>query len=432
MQKLKTLIDCLSNRYYFWSILLFYNLVKLCPFVSILKISTYIMACVAFLYLGLKIIKNIYYNNFIKLSKIRILTIIIVFFAIISYIINLNFNDNNFLKGRDYVLLATYFINFFATFTICFRDNDFNKLKFINKTSNIIVIFSFIYGIASIIYTSIVNSDRINGFSSNVINYSQFVIVAFACSLYLSLQCNNKFKRFYVINCFLQFVILIFNQQRNAYLGFFAGAVMIIYVLYKCNYINIIKKYLFNNKKIIVIALIFIVFLFALLVYFINLSAILIKFKDFTGSGRFGLWKAMLPCFFENNITFGYGGTTYHIVSNYLINNPIYNMSERHIEMLKLGYTHNIYLAVLFDFGFVGLCLIIVFIISLLKKLVNYYKIHISDYEKSILFVIPFFIISPLVMGLFDENIITNFSNTSNTLFFIFASFLFENEYRKQ
>lgn len=423
---LNNVIKKISSRYFFFWVLVLFSLSKLLPILSTTNKLTYLVFFISVIVFISRIINIIFIEKKVSFNLIKIFMVVLFCFAILSYLVDANFLIEGLRNGREYITLATIFINFIVAFSFDENDNEFNKVEFINKVSLVVLFFSFIYVFPNTIYSIITHNSRIYGFAVNVTTYSHFVIVAFACSLYLLLNNDNKkIKILAFINLFLQLIMLIFTQQRNAYLGFFIGVIASIVLLISCGRLFIFITCIKNNKKAIIISMILFILIILIIFRFIPLNNLIYKLKQMNTSGRVESWIIENDIFKENNIFFGYAGSMSLKAKEYILNNPNIYIRDEIMSFLNVGWAHNIYLAFLYDFGIIGLECLLIILISIVVYYIKFiFKNKNNDKYFNIIILMTFCIIPPLFIGFFDENILINIYNLPNIMFIIFASFL--------
>lgn len=423
---LNNVIKKISSRYFFFWVLIIFSLSKLLPILSTTNKLTYLVFFISVIVFIFRIINIIFIKKKITLNLIKIFTIVLFCFAILSYLVDANFSIEGLRNGREYITLATIFINFIVAFSFDENDNEINKIEFINKVSLIVLIFSFIYVFPNTIYSIITHNSRIYGFAVNVTTYSHFIIVAFACSLYLLLNNDNKkIKVLSLINLFLQLIMLIFTQQRNAYIGFFIGVIISILLMFFCNKTNNFLNFIKKNKNVIISLIILSILIIIIIFKFIPLNNLISKLKQMNTSGRVESWIIENNIFKKNNVFFGYGGSMHLKANEYIINHPNVYIRDELRSFLNVGWAHNIYLAFLYDFGIIGLGCLLIILISIIVYYIKFIvKNKNNDKYFNIIILMTFCIMPPLFIGFFDENMLINIYNLPNIMFIIFASFL--------
>lgn len=423
---LNNVIKKISSRYFFFLVLVLFSLSKLLPILSTTNKLTYLVFFISVIVFIFRIINIIFIKKKITLNLIKIFTIVLFCFAILSYLVDANFSIEGLRNGREYITLATVFINFIVAFSFDENDNEINKTKFINKISLVVLFFSFIYVFPNTIYSIVTHNSRIYGFAVNVTTYSHFVIVAFACSLYLLLNNDSKkIKKLAFINLFLQLIMLVFTQQRNAYIGFFIGVIISIFLMLFCNKTSNLLNFIKKNKKVIISSIILSILIIIIIFKFIPLNNLIYKLKQMNTSGRVESWIIENDIFKENNIFFGYGGSMHLKVNEYIINHPNVYIRDELRSFLNVGWAHNIYLAFLYDFGIIGLVFLLIILISVIVCYIKFIvKNKNNDKFFNIIILMTFCIMPPLFIGFFDENMLINIYNLPNIMFIIFGSFL--------
>ncbi|MCL4391846.1 O-antigen ligase family protein [Patescibacteria group bacterium] len=148
----------------------------------------------------------------------------------------------NFERGEGGVQLLHLFIFFFLLTVLLRNKEDWKKmLKFMLGAAATVVVYGLLAGTAGFIGPSFALSTRFQGSLGNPDYTGQFMIFAVFFSLYLMLNAspgssNTKYsilntRSRYGFLAILFFVVFILSETRGAFLGFAAGAAMVLVYL---------------------------------------------------------------------------------------------------------------------------------------------------------------------------------------------------------
>lgn len=424
-------IEKITSRYVLWSILCLYCIMKLIPYTNN-KRHTYYFFGVSAAVLIIRFIRDFAKGTLFKKDKVTLTTYVIAFFAVLSYIVDSKLNINSLLFGREYISLATIVINLLAIFYVDKNDSNNNKRLYLNYLFYIILFFSIIYTLISLVYSIFYKMDRVSGLpGENVVFYSQFIILAIGAAVYTCYISKNKFIKYIsIFSIVVHIIALFFTQQRNAYLGFLVSIITIFFILKTTNKLICFKDYIASNRKIVGILIsIFIIILLAAMVS-IKPHIILNKIFNINSSGRFNMWKYEIMCLLENNTILGFAGSALDKINEFYISHPDVKIDPADLDFIRIGQPHSIYMAFLCDFGIIGLIGIIVFLYLILKKYILFIKMAKNNDKLFIYALVGSFVIMPhFFMGFFDENMIVNFHNFPGAMFLICSSFLVDGNY---
>jgi len=168
---------------------------------------------------------------------------------------------------------------------------------------------------------------------------------------------NIWYKILFIVTIVLSLVVLILNASRGALLA--AGVATIIAIAF---------SKLKMNGKIIVVSILIIGLIYLYQNSYFDLLQYRFENENTEGgNGRSYIWNIKLRAFFNGNplsMLFGYG----------------------YDGGLTLGYngvkrgTHNDYLAILFDYGFIGLCMFVVMLVKPVIEALKVSNVRISVY----------------------------------------------------
>lgn len=419
-KKIRNIICFLSDRRFFWSIMLVYVFIKLLPVIAFDKRFTYLVVFLSFFILILRIIKIIIYDKEIKINKYRFITILFILLCLLSAFYNIGFNLSNlYIKNPEYRVLIVLIINLFIVFSFDTNNNYKNDIKYLDIISMIIVVFSF-FNILFSIYDAIINKrDRIWGLTGSVWSFTHFVAISFAINLYLLIKEKKYLLRlFYFINLFLHLITLIFTQQRAGYLCIIIGFLLLLLLLVLVGRINEFKNCLIKNNKMVVLVIVILIFFMILISHYINLKIIAAKVLNLSSSGRIDIIKISLKNLLDNKaFLFGLIGNLHKIDVN---------VESQKLQILTSeGSFHNIYICILIFFGIIAFVVFILFIIIIIKKLILLVEKSKTDEDIFDLLILSCFgVIGSLVSAFFDDNMIINLPYLSNLMFFILCSII--------
>lgn len=418
--KIKNIIYFISDRRFFWSIMLAYVFIKLLPVIAFDKRFTYVVVFVSFIILIVRIIKLLFYGKKIVINRYRITSIVFIIICSFSIIYNIGFDFSNFnIRNNEYRVFIVLIINLFVLFSF-YSNSDFNEnIRYIKNISIIISVFSFFYIIFCIIDSIINKRDRIWGLTNSVWSFTHFVSTSFAINLYL-LICEKKqiLKKFYILNMILHLFTLIFVQQRAGYLCIVIGLFFTSILLIVVGQINIIKNYLIENKMYVLLVVIVLIFAMFLIGNYISLDVLKSKFFIITTSGRSLIKEISLKYLLENKaVLFGLIGNLYKILINV-------EYTKIHVLISEEAF-HDIFLCILMCFGLFAFVVFSMFIIQIIVKLFLLIKFAKVNEELLYLLILGFFVIlGSIVSSFFDDNMIVNLPYLPNLLFFILSSVL--------
>ena len=140
----------------------------------------------------------------------------------------------NFERGEGGVQLLHLFIFFFLLTTLLRSKEDWKKmLKFMLGAAATVVVYGLLAGTAGFIGPNFALSTRFQGSLGNPDYTGQFMIFTVFFSLYLMLNTEHgkKNRNWYGLLAILFFVVFILSETRGAFLGFAAGAAMVLVYL---------------------------------------------------------------------------------------------------------------------------------------------------------------------------------------------------------
>jgi len=360
------------------------------PYFGILSILILLFLGILFLfYKGL--ITNVH------LGVIGILLVIYIYF-ILSYFIS-NQSLSNFLSYS--------FLRYDGNFFFCYIPFFALAVPYFNYKKVLQLYFSFIFftfsllsvaGIVGILtknYSPIILNDKYDGLMlvglNNAHNATGSVYaLASIFALVFALRSQKRYKIYYIIILLLCLTGLVMTQSRGSYIGFIAGALLVIWLYFKS-----ILKFIITTITISVVSL--------PLIFFTNLHERFIKMLDFTDINnyaivaRIGLWKKALYLFKQSPI-FGVGFGRFNDI-NYNINTYGYTLTrlDEFVGVPKIFYTyqaanfdyssahaHNSYLQFLAETGVIGLGLILFFWVLCYRIILKAYNYTNNEFSKKV------------------------------------------------
>lgn len=258
-----------------------------------------------------------------------------------------------------------------------------------SKNNNLPSCFSTLTlcGITLIILFSIPNIYKARLFHDGDAIFSTYYCFAFLPMVYLS--CSKNVSKFYSIVVAL---VMLFTLKRGAFLIVSFGITLYYFIM---NYIEgsskkILRRYVFLFTFLVFIALIgnYIIDKFGL-----NILVRLENSLEDSGSGRLQIWEEVLWYFnissFSDKI-FGHG---FHAVFS---------------EVMPLGiqrFAHNSYIETLYDYGIIGLVLLLYFNLKLVVKSIKMLRIKYKLTPVMFFSLVPMVILG-LISYFFEESTI--------------------------
>ena len=404
-------IDKILSRDCFFYYTLFYLTCKLLPPLQGYSIFTYIMffyAVVVFAYN--RIIKTIdlaFPCCFVSYGLLAV--------SIISVIVNGYDNLRNVI-----VDIIPIFVNMFLFFPT-FKDDNKEKLKQVFDKLMICIffigLFTSILNIACLVKDIISKEQywyighRMRGYLGNPNIVGWFSVVFLGSAIYVkNYNIFNKYKLHVNLPILIAVVCIVLSQCRSAYLA------LLVYILFYLFTRDRFNK-LYKKHRILInccIALLLILFLLAI-------SFSVERFD----SGRGEILKYALFNFRNNNLILGLGFGKLRTewvsnLSNYFSGNAFVSY-----DIYAGANTHNIFLQQLCTNGFLGFGLVLIFAVVIIKKIFDY-LISINRYnstDQNFLNSLCYFIITALVIGQFDNDILQSMFLFINFTFLVSAGF---------
>jgi len=382
------------------------------------------------------IFKDFRNNRYIAKSSSSMLFLIFFAYCILASIINgngfQNFNNIYFVihsslffffviainhdkKILNYtimiILVAVFIIS--ATTLIMFLCNKFNITQ--NFSSE---------NLQKVFFESADVSGRWSSILSNSNTYAHLVSMTFFLSFIPFYETKKKRYKFYIFfMSSINLLVLLFSGSKGALLAMVLGVVLGVFEFIIYGVKNKKKKHI---KKITLfllsLILISLIIIKIIPVDIIDRSLDFFKIDIFridtiaTGTGRVGIWKALLNLPIISH-PFGYNDNYIYL---YLKNLDIKYYSA---FLNNAGRAHNMFLQVLVSYGFIGFLL---FFLCLIKTLIQVIKFAKSNkYENKLsfsLFLLQFIVI--LIGGSFEQLPIFNMSAHSLIFMLVWANLL--------
>ena len=295
------------------------------------------------------------------------------FASLLYFILMLKIDNNKFIGLTffliTYILLVTIFTSSFH-FPRGFFDiilwpilivifYDYTKYRgdypFIKKS----ILFFYIAVIFSCIYLIRIRAGGITG-SGTVVFNTYFCLTMLP--LVLKFQ-SDKRGKFLAVTSIL---VLLFTAKRTGILIAIIGCVAYYISATKISGSSRqrLKKYI---KYILILAL---VMTLAYILWREQIDKVLLRFNSLSedeGSGRLDIWKYIIYLFNNSNSLqklFGHG--THSI---------LYNVKPNGLDI----FAHNSFLEYLYDYGVIGISLLIIYVLAIVKKLFSYMKKKTND-----------------------------------------------------
>lgn len=231
------------------------------------------------------------------------------------------------------------------------------------------ILFEFIWLVITGTYDPISTKGRLTGLYENANAPGQFLSIA--TPLVISFLFSRKeYLSGYKIRIFslfsVTFIAIALTISRGEFLGFFITSIFIYFT-------NLTKKQIAKN---VTVGVIIIIFLFALILNYIDIDSLLLLIRVENGlSGREELWESGLKMFKSNPI-FGIGPHVFNFefIGN---SNPAQNIADAKIineDWIRMGQiqlhnsSHNLTLDLLATTGLMGLITFAIFIFTTIKK----------------------------------------------------------------
>lgn len=223
-------------------------------------------------------------------------------------------------------------------------------------------------------------------------NFGGAVFASYYCFAFLPMvyfTCTGKISAFYNI---IVFFLMLFSLKRAALLIVFLGIGVYYIFLNYCQ-----GKNLKNLRNYFLMFLSFLIF--SILAYFIivrfNLSILsrLESMSEDGGSGRLVIWNSIIQNFIYSSQEEKWFGHGFHAV--------FYNLQPFGVRR----FAHNSFIETLYDYGYVGVGFIILFVKRIVSETIRMIKLKYSRAPIMAFTIIPLFILS-LVSYFFEQAII--------------------------
>lgn len=392
------------------------------------RITQLIFFLVSILYLVAIFLDD--YKRF--LNKDLVISYLILFFAIISVIIN---KKIDFVSIRALLMLV---INFIGLTVDDLYDKDYFKtieqivflIMLISIIHNVICLAFCVTDILKITSFQIYRDKRLYGLT--FVNATGEIALLGIGSIIFFLEKinynrNNKLFYFCVFNIFLNALVSVLTQNRISMYGL--PLCVILYIILKIMKEGKIID-ISNIIKSIIVIIVVIGILYSILV---SLNIFRIRKFSIFSKERVDIWIAYLSVFVRENMVLGLGpGKALQIFREILGNNPVQNyinyFGDKSLASWLCSFNnyfesfmpHNEYLRHMVMFGFVGLALIFVYIFNVIYKLYRIYRYGDSKCAM-VCYLSVFYLIFPLISGLVENT----FSFTNSPRYFVSFTFFF-------
>ena len=277
-----------------------------------------------------------------------------------------------------YLYILIWPLNFMIFFNY-FYEHDFNdKMKKFIKYTFLIFVFLSI----PLIFK------HLAGYGNNgqVIFYTYFCLTTFPL---VFMSCNKFEKKIYFI---IVLIIIICSTKRGAILSFIFG--FIFYIFISTNIHDNSKKILGKYIKYIFASL-FILTIVYIITQYVNIPILdrLSQLSEDGGSGRDNIWGLVINSFNSSSNKlkiFGHGFQSVY-----------FNL----MPFGKHRFAHNSFIEFLYDTGYIGLGMLIFFIIYLILKLKKMIKIK-SDYAAYMGFSLIITLVLSFISYFFEQSFI--------------------------
>lgn len=394
--------------------LFLYGIIKHIPCVSDTPVITSTVLICA---MGVFAVTRLIHPNEMKFH-LNIFAYGIILSTLLSFIINGIEDLRRVVLSIIYLFISLIII--FPTYTYDNYNTIFMSLKKIfNLMFPVCIIFE-IYGLIKFGYDVIMSSAdtyRLTGLFNNTNLSGWFLIFCIGVEAFIILF-KNEYKKNHIIlakiGLSISIVSLFLTQSRGAIIGVFVSAPFMVLLNNKGT--SFVKKHkiMFLCGSTILLAIL-IIFLF-----FIN---------NRRGSGREDIYLFYIKEFFSHNILFGVGLENLGKIAlqDYSIFNEQKQMFEISIDYLIGGNTHNSLLYTLCINGIVGFVFAFGFIIEIILRVI--FVVRHSEYfilkkQEKLLSILLFFILTALVIGMFDNALFFSMALSTNIMFCLCSGFL--------
>lgn len=406
------IIDKIFSREYFFYYTIFYLTCKLFPSLQSFSILTYIMFIYSVLIFA--------YNRLIKRFELTFpccwFSYGILVVSIVSVIIN------GYVDLRKVIIdIIPIFVNLFLFFPT-FKDDNFDTISdqlyklmipiyFVGLFVSILNLLSYGYGIASGSVSETIRY-RMFGILGNPNLVGWFETVFIGTIIYFKNNNNKLVNKTIKFSFVLSIICVLLSQCRSAFLALFVYFVFCLLTTKKVNSI-FKKRFLLSIISVIILISLFLAFL--------------ILYDGRFGSNREDVIRFALYNFSKSNKLFGasYGRLRELWVSNY---HSFFQLDSSLTvrDIFAEANTHNILLQQLCTNGIVGLMILLMFIIILVYCILKFLYNYDTFDNKTISIIIPicYFVITGLVVGMFDNSILQSMTLFMNFTFLVSAGFL--------
>lgn len=406
------IIDKIFSREYFFYYTIFYLTCKLLPSLQSFSILTYIMFIYSVLIFA--------YNRLIKRFELTFpccwFSYGILVVSIVSVIIN------KYADLRKVIIdIIPIFVNLFLFFPT-FKDDNFDTISdqlyklmipiyFVGLFVSILNLLSYGYGIASGSVSETIRY-RMFGILGNPNLVGWFETVFIGTIIYFKHNNNKLVNKTIKFSFVLSIICVLLSQCRSAFLALFVYFVFCLLTTKKVNSI-FKKRFLLSIISVIILISLFLAFL--------------ILYDGRFGSNREDVIRFALYNFSKSNKLFGasYGRLRELWVSNY---HSFFQLDSSLTvrDIFAEANTHNILLQQLCTNGIVGLMILLMFIIILVYCIFKFLYNYDTFDNKTISIIIPicYFVITGLVVGMFDNSILQSMTLFMNFTFLVSAGFL--------
>jgi O-antigen ligase len=368
-------------------------LVNRMPYLLILSVMISLVLAVVFFFI----------KKSITSYHIEVLAILLITY--VYFILSFFFSGQRLTDFLSYQFLkndGNFFFCYILFFVFAVPFLDYKKLLdlffkfifFVFSIFSVLGIFEYLTGKSIIIlrtdlWGGLVRTDPYGGgkmffalnFAHNATGSVYGIVSIFALIFFLKERDNRK-KLWYFLILFLVLIGLFLTKSRGSYLGFIAAAVIVLWLHFRSW-----KKFGLSIGAMLL--------LFIPLLYATGLYKRFVQIADLTGAAtlKFDYWeKAWF--FFSQSPLFGIGFGRFNDIYN--IDRHVFNFdrlkgfpgiiafSGDRLYYFDTAHAHNSYLQLLTDTGVIGFCLIMIFwILCLIKIIRAYYSIN-DDFSKKV------------------------------------------------
>lgn len=319
-----------------------------------------------------------------------------IYLLVFSFI-GVNLFSDNYFRSNDVVfkLLCSTFLYYLVQLKSISTKRIIDLLIFI-FLFNIIYIF---LGILSFSFTHpgfdfiSLKKTSISGINVNDISGYLIILLPILVARFIDLgKITTKQRIFFGILILCNILLTVLIKSRTAWFAQFFSFFMFLFLIYRNK-----KRDKRNVLAIVLLLLIFIISLFAIYIFSENVL------QKETLMMRYHYWKISIAAIKEN-FFLGITADNYAYITSFL---PIDGMNQDfsliidHFRRSGLFHTHNLFLQLWLDGGFVY---VLSFMLILLFSLWNFYKKGFSTHDFLVKFSISISILSTIIQGFLNYN----------------------------